>query len=438
MCHAIIRNNTGRSCPADVYIITSIFMKKPADKKEREKADRRRRRAWDLAQKIVGPWARSKFGFSFEDFDPSETDGPLLVAINHACAYDPIFTGIAFRKKPLTFIASEHLLRTRPWGPVIDRYFSIIPHQKGARGSRTALVAMKRIKKGESIFLAVEGEQTWDGKPMPVMPYTGKLAKGSGATLITYRLEGAYLSAPRWASNTRKGKVYGQPVNIYSPEKLKGMSDEEVEAAIAEDLAFDIWEWQKAQPGGPVRYVCSSGGKAEGLERAVFTCPECGRMDALRSDGDHIGCSCGFKLRLEDTGFFAQPAPFETIADWTSFDKKTLGTVLSVNFSEDGERELFADDDITLVRIEDGHSDEEAATGKLTLSACKDGYMLRIGDFCFDMKKISNMTMVLAGRIVFSDESGYYEIRSGKKHMTNLIKYVIARDILKETTEESE
>ena len=416
-------------------------------KKNREKEDKRRRRAWSLVQIAVGPWLKKKFNFSFEDFDPSVIEGPVLLAVNHACAYDPLFAGVAFRKKPLTFIASEHTIRMRPWGPLIDRYFSIIPHQKGGRGSRTALIAMKRIKRGESVFLAVEGEQTWDGRPGRVMPYTGKLVKGSGATLVTYLIEGAYLSAPRWALNTRRGKVYGRPAGVYGPEVLKEMSDEEVEAAIAKDLAFDTYEWQRTQTGGPVGFSCAKGGNADGLERSVFTCPECGAMGTLRSQGDIIGCSCGFKARMLDTGFFEEGAPFETVVDWEAYDREELiralgitsgtsGTVPGVPLlSETGTPGtdtplLFCDDDIVLRRILDGHRDEEAARGSLTLTREDGAFMLRIGDFSFDLKKISNMTMVLANRIVFSDENGYYELLSNKQHRTNLRKYVIARDLL--------
>ena len=36
----------------------------------------------------------------------------------------------------------------------------------------------------------------------------------------------------------------------------------------------------------------------------------------------------------------------------------------------------------------------------------------------------------LAGRIVFSDKSGYYELLSDKNNRTNLRKYVIARELL--------
>ena len=83
-----------------------------------------------------------------------------------------------------------------------------------------------------------------------------------------------------------------------------------------------------------------------------------------------------------------------------------------------------------LHRIEEGHRDEEAARGRLTLSFANEKFTLSIGEYAFDLNDISNMTMVLAGRVVFSDSSGYYELLSDKKNRTNLRKYVIARDLL--------
>ena len=407
-------------------------MAKQAGNAEREKADRRRKRSWDFSQLVIGPWMKRKFDFSCDDFEPANIEGPVIVAINHTCAYDPILVGIAFRHKPLTFIASEHLLRMKTWGPVLDRHFRLIPHQKGAKSSRTALVAMKRIKRGESVFLAAEGEQTWDGLSLPVMPYTGKLVKGSGATLVTYMIEGGYLSAPRWSMETRKGRTYGHLVNVYSPETLKEMSDEEVEAAIAKDLWFDTWEWQKSQPGGPINFRCKNG-NAEGIERAVLTCPECGAFGTVRSSGDSISCGCGFKIRLADTGFFEPSEPVETIAEWEKLDREAL-TAKMEDILENGsseETEIFADDNVTLIRIGEDHAEEEAAHGRLALIYKEGNFALTIGEHESGVPDISNMTMVLAARVVFSDKSGYYEIRSEKSSKTNLRKYVIARDLLK-------
>lgn len=410
-------------------------MSKQKTNEERQREDRRRRRFWNAVLPGVQSWVRLKFGFEMEAFRPQDIEGPVLVAINHASAYDPLFVGAAFRYKPLTFIASEHLMRSK-WGSFLEKYASIIPHQKGAKSSRTALVALKRIKRGESIFLAVEGEQTWDGRPLPVMPYTGKLVRGSGATLVTYVIEGAYLSAPRWSFARRKGKVYGHPAGVYGPDVLKDMTDEEVEELIARDLAFDTWEWQKTHPDGPVRYKCVKGGNADGLERLVFTCPECGAFGTLRSRGDSISCGCGFRLRMEDTGFFEPAEPFETVCDWEDFDRMKLAERMSAARRAAGEDEIFADDAVVLHRIGEDHSDEEAARGRLSFGFSEGAFRLSIGDFSFDLEGISNMTMVLAGRVVFSDGSGYYEFLSEKGSRTNLRKYVIAREVSKEISKE--
>lgn len=409
----------------------------PNNNEEREKADKRRLRFWNFITPIVEKWLKLKFNFTYSDFKPETIEGPVLVAINHTCAYDPIFIGAAFKGKPLNFICSEHLLRVKTWGPFLDKYCWLIPHQKGARGSRTALVAMKRIKRGASVFLAVEGEQTWDGLSLPVMPYTGKLVKGSGATLITYMLEGAYLSAPRWSMSTRKGKVYGHPVNVYSPETLKEMSDEEVEAVIAKDLWFDTWEWQKTRQDGPVIYKCKEGGNAGGLERAVFSCPSCGAFGTLSSQDDSIGCSCGFKARMSDTGFFEPAEPFETIVDWEKLDRKALAERMEAMKSGQSKAAdetdlLFADDNVILYHIKDDHEEEEAACGRLTLRHEDGEFILSIGEHRFSLADISNMTMVLAARVVFSDKNGYYELRAQKGSVTNLRKYVIARELIKE------
>ena len=387
------------------------------------RAMKRRLRFWGFTVPILDKWLRSTFNYSYEEFDPADIEGPVIVAINHASAYDPLFVGVAFKNKPLTFVASEHLLRTGLSGRLIDRYYSVIPHQKGSKSKRTGLIMMKRIKNGESVFLAVEGEQTWNGASMPVKPLSGRMIKMSGASLITYMIEGAYLAAPRWSRSTRKGRVYGHPVKIYTAETLASMEDDEVEKALADDLRFDVRDWQASQPGGPISFKCRKGGNAEGIERAVCSCPDCGSIGRLRSAKDKVKCSCGFGMRLDDSGRFDPAEPFETIADWEAYDRDSIAKLLG---NAAYGTELFGDEDIKLLRIGDNHNDEEISQGRLSLIAAKDACELRIKDMTFKLRGISEMAMVLASRIVFSNESGYYELRSKN---ANLRKYLIAYDI---------
>ena len=419
-------------------------MAKQTDATTKDKDRRRRERFYRVVSPLLGGWLGFKFGYSWDkSFEPDEIDGPLIVCINHTCAYDPLFVSAAFKRRTLTFIASEHLIRDPKWGDFLNKYISLIPHQKGKNANRTALAAIKRVRRGESVFLAPEGEQTWDGLPMPIRPSTAGLIRSCKATLVTYMIEGGYLAQPRWAYSTRKGRVYGHPVNIYSPEVLGGMTDEEIEKAIADDLNFDVWEWQKSQPGGPLSYICGRGGNAEGLERAVCCCPECRRIGRLKTSGDSISCSCGFSLKLRDTGFFEQPAPFATVADWEESDRKILASVLMTEMKAGGPAsgsedepargdasEIFGDDDIMLAEIEQGHSSRESARGRLSLSCEGGSFILGIGDFSFRLADIEEMMMVLAGRVLFSTEDGYYELFS---KTANMRKYVMARELAMES-----
>lgn len=415
----------------------------------KDKEQRRRGNYYRLASALAGLWLRSRVGYTYDkSFEPADIDGPLIVCINHTCALDPLFVGAAFRHRPLTFIASEHLLRDPKWGAVLNRCFSLIPHQKGSSAKHTALATIKRVRKGESIFLAPEGEQTWDGVSTEIRPATGGLIRSCRATLVTYKIEGGYLAQPRWAYSSRKGLVYGHPVNVYSPETLAEMSDEEIEKTIADDLRFDCWEWQKSQPGGPVRYRCKKGGNAEGLERAVFSCPECRRMGTLQTGGDMISCSCGFSVRLSDTGFFEQPSPYETIRDWEQADMKHLSSVidsekrshLPASGDEDepargDASEIFGDDDVTLRRIGEGHISEEIARGRLSL-CCEGGELvLAAEEHSFRYGDIGEMMMVLSGRLLFSTSDGYYELLSKK---ANMRKYLIAREVILDPAKDPE
>ena len=109
-------------------------MAKEQGRDKREKENRRRRRFWDFAQFTACPWVRRKFNYSCAEFEPASIEGPVLAVINHASAYDPLFVGAAFRNKPLTFIASEHILRGK-WGKLLDRYASIILIRKARAGA---------------------------------------------------------------------------------------------------------------------------------------------------------------------------------------------------------------------------------------------------------------------------------------------------------------
>ena len=375
-------------------------------------------------------WLENNSILSFDGLGAELTEGPAIIAVNHAAIYDFLFVSAAAADRDMAYVVSEHLMRIKPWGKLIARYASLIPHRKGGKGSRTAARILERLSHGESVYLAAEGEQTWNGISLPIKPGTGKLAKKSGANLITYRIEGSYLMRPRWAPDPRYGRVDCKLVNVYTPEMLSEMSAEEVDETIARDLYFDIWEWQTRDGSTPSEYSHSKYGLAAGLRRALCSCPRCAKIGNLTDVGDKIKCECGFEASFTETGFFdikdgdIPDAP-KTIADWEELDEMLIAGL--IKSAEDSDLELFGDEEGTLYNVDRYHNEYAIDDGRLSLESRSGRFFLKMGDEEFAADDIYDMTMVQAGRLLFSVGKEYYEIRSG---LTNLRKYMQAINII--------
>ena len=151
--------------------------------------------------------------FAFQH-DSDRENVPTLIISNHVTNYDPILVALSFPGRRIHFVASEHLFRMGLISKVLTYLFEFIPRRKGVSGSDTAMSVLRQLRDGKSVGLFAEGETTWDGKTASVVSATGRLAQMSKCRLVTYRLEGGYLTAPRWGKGIRRGKMYGRIVGI--------------------------------------------------------------------------------------------------------------------------------------------------------------------------------------------------------------------------------
>lgn len=329
------------------------------------------------------------------------TEGPCIVIPNHVTAVDPLLVAMSFPDKPLYFVASEHLFRKGLISAALNWLVEPIPRKKASSGVDTVMAVLRHLRSGRSVCLFAEGEATWSGRSGKIFPATGKMVRRSGATLITYRLEGAYLTDPRWSRFLHRGRIYGHAVGIYPPEKLKAMSGEEIDALIERDIGEDAWQRQKAE-----RRRFKSRRRAENIETALFMCPQCKGIGALKSKGSRLTCSCGLSLEYTEEGSFEPPRPFENIAQWDDWQHEQLK---AGDFPHEGEL-LFSDDGMKLVEIEEGHRQRELGRGKLRQLRDR----LSCAGHDFELTEISDMAMVQTGVLLFSYGGKYYEIRTKK------------------------
>ena len=183
------------------------------------------RRRHIFVWKALRPLARLicwiKFGFTSE---VSRVRGPFLLMSNHVTNWDPILVACSFPEQAY-FVTSEHLLRAGLGGKLVGWLQSPIPRQKSGNAATTVLTMMRYLRRGLNVCVFPEGNRTWDGVTAEFLPSIAKLARTSGAALVTYKLTGGYFASPRWAGNSiRRGKMHGATVRVYSPEELRAMS----------------------------------------------------------------------------------------------------------------------------------------------------------------------------------------------------------------------
>lgn len=356
----------------------------------------RHRKIWKLIYRPLSLWLRRKFNFTPEI---ARIDGPCIVIPNHVTNFDPILVSLSFPDNQMYYVASEHIFRLGLLTKVLDWLVSPIPRRKGSGAADTVMTILRRIRGGASVGLFAEGDSSWDGRSVGIFPSTGKLVRASGATLVTYRLEGGHLSLPRWGRGVRKGKMRGHVVGIYPPEQLKAMKPAEIVETIDRDIYEDAFAREAQEQ---IRYVGKDA--AENLETLLYICPECGQVDRLRSKGDRIRCgACGFMRRYTETGAFEPAEPFANPGEWDRWQREKAK---SLRPDENGL--LFSDSDMLLREVLPKHRTKRIGSGTLELR----GSELHICGETFPLEEIAEMSVYGAKTLVFTCGEHYYEIKS--------------------------
>lgn len=348
------------------------------------------------------------FRFTHENYT---LDEPTLVICNHVTNFDVILASLCCPGYHMHFVASEHMFRKGLVSWFLRFVFDPISRRKGVSGADAAMACLRKLKAGKSVFIFAEGETSWDGRSQDIVPATGRLAKMSGARLLTYRLEGGYLTAPRWGKGIRRGKMQGRVVNIYTPEQLKAMDKDAVSEAIRRDIYEDAWQRQEAEP---VAYKGNR--RAEKMEAVLFICPRCGGVSTLKSHKNTLSCTCGLKTEVTVYGTFADEKPFKNLAQWDAWQRQKLENMLSL-----GQAPVFSDEDISLYRLhEEDHGQDLLCTGTLTL----ENGILRCGSEEIPLDTVSGMSLVMGNAMVFYAGTRYLELRAKEKMCMR--KYLLA------------
>jgi 1-acyl-sn-glycerol-3-phosphate acyltransferase len=365
-----------------------------------------------LLRCIVGPFIRRYAGFKGKKNKGPDTAS--LIITNHDANLDPALVALSFSRH-IYYLASEHVFRLGFPSRLLNYIAAPISFNK----VKTDLPAIKemilRLRAGANVCLFAEGDRSFNGVTGPIVLSTAKLAKTSGADLITYRLEGGYFVTPRWAKKKRKGVVTGAIANIYTAERLKTMSAEEVLEAIKQDLYEDAYAGQKEKPR-----LYPGKKLAEDIELALYVCPQCKNIGTIKSEDNRFFCTCGLQGIYAETGFLeGESLPFDTITKWDRWQVEYLSELLSGI----GENIICADEDQQLYKVRPTIDKTLIGEGPMSI----DRKVFRCAGKSFPVKDITRFAIAGRMELLFALKDGAtYEVHS--KTPRSALKY---REIFK-------
>ncbi|HNX15103.1 MAG TPA: lysophospholipid acyltransferase family protein [Oscillospiraceae bacterium] len=378
-----------------------------------ENAIKRHRRLFEFSRRLVGRRFMKNFAFSF--LTHQELPVPFVAVANHNCDMDPFLMGITMPQ--MYYVASEHIFRHPLFAAALEYVYSPIARRKGSVDASTVLEMRRRLKQGCSIGIFPEGNKSLDGRTGPLYENTGKLIRALGAPLVTYRLTGGFLTTPRWAFTKRIGRMTGKVVNVYSPERLKQMTDAEVSAAISSDIYVDAYADQEAEK------VAYKGKKlAEGLETALFYCPVCEKIGRMTSKNETIACECGMHAEYDEFGYFSGPPEVpKTFTEWYHLQLRELEKRSNALPDRIDMKFSF----VKLYRVGGKHSRFALARGQFNFN--KEGLSIYKGDqiqYNAPLSAITSMEMHGRNTLVFTAGGIYYEIKAEKRFNARLPLYL--------------
>lgn len=222
--------------------------------------------------------------------------GPFVLLGNHCNNLDGLFLQ-CMMMRPVHFIITDTVFR-KPWLGALLTWAGFIPKRKFTSDVVAVRQLIRAVDAGGVIGIFPEGMRSWDGRSVAIAPATFKLIKLLKVPVVTAHIMGSYLSGPRWANTSRRGRVEVKLTTLMDAQTMRSLSLADISSRISEALAHDeaVWQAEKHIPFRGERL-------AEGFERLLYICPECESIGTIVTHKRRIYCSaCGAEYALDVYG----------------------------------------------------------------------------------------------------------------------------------------
>ena len=265
----------------------------------------------------------TKFSFERIGMERLGKNEPAFYLMNHSSFIDLEIAATVLYPKPFNIVATTDAFFGKDW---LMRQIGCIPTKKFSTDTtlvRDILYTIKKLK--SNVIMFPEAGYTLDGTTTTLSDTIGKCVKMLGIPLVMIKTYGAFSRDPLYNNlQRRKVKVSATVEYLLSAEEIKQMPAEDITRIVFEQFSFDSFKWQKENG-----IKISEPFRADGLERVLYKCPECGKEGDMLGAGTHLTCHvCGARWELSELGelvaFDGTKESFTHVPDWYKWEREEV------------------------------------------------------------------------------------------------------------------
>ena len=250
-------------------------------------------------------------------------DEPALFLMNHSSFIDLEIVPTLLYPRPFNIVATRDSFIGKNF---LLRHIGCIPTSKFVSDTtlvRDIIHAIRKLR--SSVVLFPEAGYSIDGKATLLPDTVGGLIKMLGVPVVMIHAYGAFARDPLYNNlQVRSVKVSATEKYLLSPEQIKEMSSDEINALVREEFSFDNFEWQKTN-----HVKIDEDFRADFLNRVLYKCPHCGEEWHMHGEGTSIFCdACGARYYLNEYGSLVpkegMSAKFNHIPDWYAWQREEV------------------------------------------------------------------------------------------------------------------
>jgi len=353
----------------------------------------------NIKEKIIKPFlswfyhSKFKFEVNYGNFNPKREDPYFLIA-NHASLHDGLFMATFLKKYPYPVI-NAFMFVNKSMRFVLQKLIYSIPKRKGQSDVYTIREMMRVVKSGRGVMLFPEGNSSYFGEQSTIPFSTVKLFKKFKLDVVVCKINGSYLSAPRWGEKiTQNGLIELDFKVLYRGNELENHSLEEIYEKLVEEMKFNDFEWNRSH-----LYPYKPKERASGLENYIYVCPKCLKNQTISTVKNEIHCqNCGQISHFDDYSLI-KGLPFDNLIEWDKIQKLQLPKIVKNTLYSEG---MMFDVDTTKYKSK--------KLGYANLQLTDQGIVVEMKklEFKFEMAKISGLTLTRKNEVSFDYEDKTY------------------------------